>query len=244
MIELLHYRDSIILSEPVTCSAIEIKYKGKFIGESKLADNWYVGTGRNKILCISLTGDSEVTELFEFAGSFAIIGARIITQELEEITPNYKILDIDLFSVSEETFENGGSYFSDYNSRHLPIDTIEDTDIYKNNLFTEQNEFYYDNGDNYFGEYHQHSNGQAMTESIHNADSVNIYRKDQNNKLLRPKAKRLAVVTDDDMMNISRDKDAKIKVFKGQSSKTIMQSESGGAGGGGGSGGSGGSGGY
>ena len=207
MLELLHYNNSIILSEPVICTAIEIKYKGKFIGESKLGDNWYIATGRNKILCISLAGEDEVSSLFSFQGSFSIIGVKIVTKDLEEINPYCRIFDIDIFSASGESFQSAGSYFSDYNSRHMPIDTIEDTDIYKNNLSTKQDEFYYENGDNYFGKYHQHSNGQAMTESKHNADSVAIYRKDQNNKLYKPKPKILSTITHDRESDISRDVD-------------------------------------
>ena len=244
MIQLLHYRDSVMLSEPFNCSAIEIKYRGKFAGESKLSDNWYIGTGKNKILCISLTGGSEVSELFQFTGSFQIIGAKIISHQLEEIALDCKILDIDLFSISQESFENAGSYFSDYNSTHSSFASNQDTDIVKNNLFTKENEFYYENGDNYFGEYHQHSDGQAMTESMHNDDSVNIYRKNQNNKLLLLKAKKIIASQYRESFIVARDQDRKIRSSKPESSLSTRQSESGGAGGGGGSGGSGGSGGY
>ena len=184
-----------MFSEVINCCAIELKFKGKFIGESKLSDDWYVGTGKNKIICISFTGNQNVSELFVFEGSFSIIGIKILTTELEEISVSYEKLDIDTFGKSKESFQHGGSYFSDYNSIHEEIDTIEDTDIYKNNLFTKQDEFYYENGENYFGEYHQHSNGQAMTESMHNSDSVNIYRKSQNNKLYKPKPKKLKSIT-------------------------------------------------
>ena len=240
MLELLHYKNSIILSEPVICTAIEIKYKGKFIGESKLGDNWYIGTGRNKILCISLAGEDEVSSLFSFQGSFSIIGVKIVTNDLEEINSYCRIFDIDIFSASVESFQSGGSYFSDYNSRHMPIDTIEDTDIYKNNLFTKENEFYHENGDNYFGEYHQHSNGQAMTESMHNSDSVNIYRKDQNNKLQKLKPKRLAVITDEDKLMLSRDVGKRYSSsarFESESvNPTTKSGEGGGSGGGGGGG--------
>lgn len=240
MLELLHYKDSLMLSETVTCSAIELKYKGKFIGESKLSDDWYVGTGKNKIICICLTAGSQVSEIFEFQGSFTVLGIRIITQDLEEIIPSYKILDADIFSASGESFQNGGSYFSDYNSRHTPIKTIQDTDIYKNNLFTKQDEFYYENGDNYFGEYHQHSNGQAMTESKHNSDSVNIYRKDENNKLSKPKTKKLMTISTDETLIASIDVDKIYGTVKVGGSPGDAEGDTVGDTGGSGSGGSGG----
>ena len=57
MLKLIHYKDSLMFSEVVTCSAIELKLKGKFIGESKLSDDWYVATGNNRIICVSFSGD-------------------------------------------------------------------------------------------------------------------------------------------------------------------------------------------
>ena len=208
-LKLLHYKDSLMFSEIINCSGIELKYKGKFIGESKLSDNWYVGTGKTKIICISLNGNQDVSELFEFQGYFDIVGLKIITQELNEILCVYEKLDIDYFNTSKEVFESAGSNWSDYNSEHLEIKTIDDVDVYKNNLFTKQNEFYYENGENYFGSYHQHSNGQAMSESEHIQDSVKIYRKDQNNKLFKPKLKRLKRIATDKDIAILKDKKAK-----------------------------------
>ena len=232
MVKLIHYKDSLMLSETISCSGIQFKYKGKFIGESKLSDNWYVGTGKNKIICVSLSGNEEISEIMTFQGDFTIIGIKIVTQELQEIGVGYEKLDIDLFGKSQESWENGGSYFSDYNSTHEKISTLDDTDIYKNNLYTKQDEFYYENGENYFGEYHQHSNGQAMSESIHNNDSVNIYRKDQNNKLRKPKPKRLRPITLNAEMTPSRDKDKKYVTVKvgGQSERSQGTSGSGGGG--------------
>ena len=184
-----------MFSREVNCCAIEIKYKGKFIGESKLSDDWYVGTNNEKIICISFTGNKNVNELFTFDGSFTIKGARIITQDLEQIPCAAQKLDIDHFGSTLDVFDSAGSAFSDYSSEHTPIKTIDNIDIYKNNLFTKQDEFYLENGENYFGAYHQHSNGEAMTESEHNADSVSIYRKDQDNKLYKPKPKRLKTIS-------------------------------------------------
>jgi len=233
MLKLLHYKDSLMFSEIVTCSAIELKFKGKFIGESKLSDDWYIATSTNKIICISFTGDNEVSELFTFQGSFSIVGVKVVTKELQEIHPYYEKLDIDLFGMSRESFENSGSYFQDYDSRHLPIKTIDNTDIYKNNLFTKQDELYYENGDNYFGAYHQHSNGQAMSESEHTVDSVKIYRKDQNNKLYKPKPKRLRVIPKDDAMKPSRDEDKEYRTSEIGGDVRIGEGTAGGTGGGG-----------
>ena len=233
MVKLLHYKNSLMLSEVISCSGVEIKFKGKFIGESKLSDNWHVATGKNKIICVSLVGDEDVSELFTFQGAFTILGITIVTQQLQEIGVSYEKVDIDLFGKSKESWQYGGSYFSDYNSNHESIKTLDDTDIYKNNLFTKQDEFYYENGENYFGSYHQHSNGQAMTESQHNADSVNIYRKNEENKLHKPKPKRLRPIALDKEIRPSRDKDRKYKSFKTDSDQGSMAQGSTTTGGGG-----------
>ena len=238
MLKLIHYKNSLMFSEIINCSAIELKYKGKFIGESTLNNNWYAGTGRTKIICISMNGDQDVSELFSFQGKFTIIGIKIVTSSLSEIPCLYEKLDIDYFNISKEVFGTGGSYFSEYKSTHESIKTIESTDIYKNNLFAKQDEFYYENGDNYFGAYHQHSNGQAMSESWHTNDSVHIYRKDEKNKLYKPKPKRLQIISLSDELGIKRDLD---EVHRGKNYKpdTSPAGRSPGTGGGAGGGGAG-----
>ena len=117
---------------------------------------------------------------------------------------------------------------------HEKLLTLDDIDVYKNNLFTKQDEFYYENGENYFGSYHQHSNGQAMTEAKHNEDSLNIYRKNQNNKLIKPKPKRLRPITKDREITPSRDKDKQYRTVRTSEGKNVSgtQSSSGGGGGG------------
>ena len=234
MVKLIHYKNSLIFSEIINCSAIELKFKGKFIGESKLGNDWYVGTGLKKIICISFNGNQDVSELFEFQGSFTIIGTRIVDKDLNEISCVVEKLDIDYFGRSKETFESGGSSFSDYDSTHEAIKTVDSMDIYKNDLFTKQNEFYYENGENYFGKYHQHSNGQAMSESSHTIDSVKIFRKDQKNTLYKPKPKSLRVIHGEDVLISRIDEEAKHKSRPSKSLRQTGEGTAGGAAGGGG----------
>ena len=214
ILQLTHYKNSLIFSEVVICSAIELKFKGKFIGESLLSDSWYIATNNNRIICISFAGDQQVSELFTFQGNFRIIGIKIVNSDLSIISCPYQKLDIDYFNQSREVFSSAGSYFSDYDSTHEAINTLDDVDIYKNNLMTKQNEFYYENGDNYYGSYHQHSNGQAMSESYHIADSVNIYRKDENNKLYKPQEKISKTFGIDEEFTPSRDLQVEIRADK------------------------------
>ena len=214
MLKLMHYKNVILFSEVINCAGIQIQYKGKFIGESKLSDDWYVATNKKKIMIVSLTGNQDVSELFEFEGDFNISKIIIATSELERVSCGYEKLDIDYFNKSPELFQSGGSYFSDYNSKHEEIITNESINITKNNLFTKQDEFYLENGDNYFGEYHQHSNGQAMSESYHIADSVNIYRKDENNKLYKPQEKISKTFGIDEEFTPSRDLQVEIRADK------------------------------
>ena len=226
-----HYKDSLLFSEVVSCAAIELGYRGKFIGESQLGNDWYVGTSHQKIICISLNGDQDVSELFKFQGNFLITNIRIVTKDLHSFDCQYDKTDIDFFGKSRENFEEGGSYFSDYDSEHEVIDTIDSNDIYKNNLFTKENEFFFKNGDNYFGAYHQHSNGEAMTESEHNSDSVFIYRKDEDGNLYFPKSKRLQPAILETLAKIQRVRKKKYKSFRQSTGSTDTSGSSyGGAG--------------
>ena len=231
-LRLLHYKNSLMFSREVNCCAIEITFKGKFIGESKLSDDWYVATSRKKIICISFNGNQNVNELFVFDGAFTIRGIKLITEDLVEIPCASQKLDIDHFGRGTAVFDSAQSYFSDYSSDHRAINTIDNIDIYKNNLFTKQDEFYFENGENYFGAYHQHSNSQAMTEAEHNSDSVNIYRKDQDNKLYKPKPKRLKPVSIHKDMTPSRDIGSRYQEFVTSDRKSYDVEGEGGTGGG------------
>ena len=233
ILQLTHYKNSLIFSEVVICSAIELKFKGIFIGESLLSDSWYIATNNNRIICISFAGDQQVSELFTFQGNFRIIGIKIVNSDLSIISCPYQKLDIDYFNQSREVFSSAGSYFSDYDSTHEAINTLDDVDIYKNNLMTKQNEFYYENGDNYYGSYHQHSNGQAMSESSHTIDSVPIFRKDKNNKLYKPKPKRLKVITALGEHRLLRDEEEKSKYIQTRGASGERTGTGGGTGGGG-----------
>ena len=188
-------------------------------------------------MCVSFSGNQNVSELFKFQGDFRIIGIKIVNKDLDLISCFYNKLDIDYFNLSQEIFSSGGSYFSYYNSIHEAISTSEDIDIYRNDLFTKQDEFYYENGDNYFGSYHQHSNGQAMSESSHTFDSVKIFRKDQNNKLYKPKSKRLKTITITDEAGMSREEkeltDIKVDLVGESLSGTTTTGTGGSTGGGG-----------
>ena len=72
-----------------------------------------------------------------------------------------------------------------------------------------------------------------MSESSHTIDSVQIFRKDQNNKIYKPKPKRLRVISKEDELIIKRDE--KTEQLYGKSGKVTQAGEgtAGGTGGGG-----------
>ncbi len=169
-------------------TAFEIKYLGKFSGECTFPEGWVIGNNKNKIIGVFI-GEVYINELFSYSGEIIIKSCKLITlnQDIIKLRPvqrgvdfwEYQRVNIENFNSNPENFNNNGkvgrSSYGKSSLKHIGLQTKPD-------------EFFYINGESYFGKYHVHGNGQAMTGEKHTNESKNIYRK--NNKGLLPKEKR------------------------------------------------------
>ena len=187
MINLFHRKNEIAidLTGVVNPRVIDISYKGIMQAESMLPSRWTLTSNKNRILCLSLSGQSEDVELLmRYSGLIQIIGVTVIDQDLQRHAGLVTIEDIDTWDYMTVDFDKNTQYWEGLFSTHTKERSLTVTDIVKNNLLTNSGEFYFINGTPYEGEYHQHGDGQAMTGAKHTADSEFIYKKDLNQNII------------------------------------------------------------
>ena len=192
MINLFHRKNEIAidLTGVVNPRVIDISYKGIMQAESMLPSGWTLTSNKNRILCLSLSGQSEDVELLmRYSGLIQIIGVTVIDQDLQRHAGLVTIEDIDTWDYMTVDFDKNAQYWEGLFSTHTKERSLTVTDIVKNNLLTNSGEFYFINGTPYEGEYHQHGDGQAMTGGVHTEESEMIYRKGFDGELYQPRKK-------------------------------------------------------
>ena len=190
MIKLYHKKNevNIDLSGIGIVRAIDISYSGKIFAESQLPDSWQLIANSNRIMCLSF-GGSNPDSLFHYSGLMQIRGVTVIDSDLNKHSASIIIQDIDYWQNITGKFDEDAQFWDRLGSIHQGEKGLSGTSIVKNNLLTNSDEFYFEDGMPYDGEYHQHQDGQAMTGAEHSDDSENIYRKTQDGKIYNPRKK-------------------------------------------------------
>ena len=190
MIKLYHRKNEIAidLGGVQNVGAIDIYYTGKMYGESQLPSDWQLMSNRNRILCISL-GNSVPELLLNYVGLINIKGGTVVDRDLNTHPLAIVIEDIDYWENFKDHFDKDTQYWEALGSTHIRDSSIKYSSIIKKNLLSNPDEFYFQDGTPYAGEYHQHSDGQAMTGSEHTDGSMSIYRKDAKGKIFNPRKK-------------------------------------------------------
>ena len=187
MINLYHRKDEIAidLSNFNNIKSIIFTYKGVLHGESQLPDDWILMSNKNKVVCVS-SKNSTPNVILKYRGIITIIGATVIDEYLNKHSVLVNVEDIDSWGVVSTDFDKNTQHWENLNSTHLSINASY-TAIVKKNLNAVSGEFYFADGTPYEGDYHQHSDGQAMTESEHSKESIEIYTKLDNGKIYNPR---------------------------------------------------------
>lgn len=190
MISLFHRKNeiSIDLSGVENPAGIEIYYNGKMYAESQLPDDWQLLSNKNKIVCFSF-GNSIPELLLNYTGLISILGGAVIDRDLNKHGLNIIVEDIDYWYKTNSEFDKNTQYWEGLGSIHEKDKTIKYSSVVKNNLTSYTEEYYFEDGALFQGEYHQHGDGQAMTGGVHAKDSQMIYRKKPNGELLKPRQK-------------------------------------------------------
>ena len=190
MVNLFHRKNEIAidLSGVGNPASIEIHYNGKMYAESQLPDDWQFLANKNKIVCFSF-GNSIPELLLNYTGLISILGGTVIDRDLNKHGLNIIVEDIDYWYKTDSDFDKNTQYWEGLGSIHEKDKTIKYSSVVKNNLTAYAEEYYFEDGTLFQGEYHQHGDGQAMTGGVHAKDSEMLYRKNPNGELLNPRQK-------------------------------------------------------
>ena len=115
-----------------------------------------------------------------------IIYAKDPVKEAIEFKRDIIVEDIDYWENIEGDFDKMTQYWEGFSSYHEKTDILY-TNIVKKDLISNDGEFYFSDSTPYQGDYHQHSDGQAMTGSEHTEESEPIYRKSSKDKIFKPR---------------------------------------------------------
>ena len=190
MVNLFHRKNEIAidLSGVQNASGIEIYYNGKMYAESQLPDDWQLFSGKHKIVCFSL-GNSIPELLLNYTGLISISGGSVIDKDLNKHGLNIIVEDIDYWYKTDSEFDKNTQYWEGLGSTHQKDKTIKYSSVVKNNLTSYDEEYYFEDGTLFQGEYHQHGDGQAMTGGVHTSESQPIYKKKADGQLFNPRKK-------------------------------------------------------
>ena len=183
---LYHRRNEIAidLSGMDAIAAIDIYFSGNMVAESMLPSDWQLMATDNRIICVSF-GTANPELLFSYTGLISISGAMVYGRDLKKTGVPIVVEGIDRWTSHKGKFSDDGSSWDTLGKTHeAPLQGVIGATITRNNLLTNPNEFFLADGLPYEGEYHQHQDGQAMTGAKHTDDSIEIYRKDGNGKIL------------------------------------------------------------
>lgn len=163
---------------------IDIFYSGKMVAESLLPSDWQLLEKNNRILCISF-GTTNPELLFNYTGNIKILSATLYSSTSKEY-PAFVVEEIrDTWKNNKLSISASLDVWGDLDRSQSPMPKgIMGTSIVRNNLIAFSDELYFEDGLPFEGSYHQHQDGQAMSGAEHSEDSVSIYRKDSNGKIL------------------------------------------------------------
>ena len=201
MIILEQYPDSLNLeiSGERDIRAIDITFKGRFHAESLLPDYWTILSSQSRMICMNLfnyqsmgpnasIGHPQGT-IFNYTGSLLL--KNVTAYDIDSNVRNViiKLENNDIWDTNLSVFDISEDYYTSYNkSPSRAISKINAVKIVKNNLTSKIDEFYFEDGTPYQGDYHTHENGQAMTGGEHSRNSKDIHRKDANGNIVKIKS--------------------------------------------------------
>jgi hypothetical protein len=169
-------------------AAFEIRYTGVIQASSELPDSIVLACNERKIMGFNM-GTISPTSLFSYIGELRITSCGVTDRNFEGKIVTPISMGVNDWGKATTKFEDFTQFPEDYGAKDSrgggQGGGQGKTLFIHRNLTTNQGEWFYEDGMPYYGEYHIHvsENYQAMTGSIHNKDSKNIYRKDARGNL-------------------------------------------------------------
>ena len=168
-----------IKGNDVNVRGLQMSVNAAMEATSSMGDQFLFMGNSSKIVIVSLDKNKYLpNELFQYEGELIINNGIAIDSNMKQ--HNIAVTSKPKFkTISNTTFGNNFEDFKETWDRKPNIETkkILETKYITNNLTTKEDEFYFEDGTPYFGNYHMYGNGQAMTGLKHTDISEKIYRK-------------------------------------------------------------------
>ena len=157
----------------------QIRYKGS-IRITNSPDNLFLSANKNKIVGVMLDGTDMPQELFNYVGELRILSCKSAqdgVMERERIT----LQGVDYWELDREKWEDDGSLWGTRDGTYLigSKQRFNKAKIVVNNNIRTQSDGQYEFKDGSPVSanelIHIHANGVAMTNGVHDKDSVQIY---------------------------------------------------------------------
>ena len=152
-----------------------------------LPNGFLIQEKNNRILILRMSHAQMPELLFTYEGELRILSCKITDRELNQESATPTVEGLDYWELQNTNWEDFTQYHEDFKGTYVNGAVPIKTSIHQVNLQTEQGEWFLEDGTPYYGEYHVHGNGQAMTESKHTKQSKNIFRKDAKGNISKMK---------------------------------------------------------
>ena len=174
-----YYDGNVYLESDGNPYAIDITYKGKIKGESKMPDGFLVQEKNNRILILRISDKQFPELLLSYNGNFKVLRADLYS-ETSRVTASLNA-NIHYPNRMSDNWNQLNSKWQEYGDSYFYGDptTRKRTDIVTNNLKSTSGNLATKNGEEYYGDVHFHSEGYFMTGGVHTKDSVRLYHKNK-----------------------------------------------------------------
>tara|TARA_Y100001938_G_scaffold33092_1_gene45416 strand:- start:7798 stop:8586 length:789 start_codon:yes stop_codon:yes gene_type:complete len=200
---------------------LDIRFKGKFNGESMLPHDWVLMSNNNRIICMSF-GNSDIELILEYVGKIDILSASVVFEDRSVKPFIISVEDYDYWELITSDFDKNTQYWEGLDSYHSLTPTINDTSIITKNLNSMSNQFFLKDGTEYIGKYHRYNDFQAFTGEEPSSDSIAIYQK-KDNKIVDYR-KKMTSTEYNRMINVVQKVIPKTRVTKTSQSKKVKLS--------------------
>ena len=181
----VYYGDvKVVLNIKDNISAFEIRYKGKFNAESNMPEEWIIMNNKSKIIGVNLGGETPDV-LFNYEGELRIISFKVTYSDLTQKSIPVKNNNLGFWSAIRTKWSDLNSFPEDIKNKYTLGEKPALSSIKQVSLKAKSNNWFFEDGTEYTGDYHKHGDGQAMTGAFHTLNSENIYKKDNNGKIFK-----------------------------------------------------------
>ena len=157
-------------------SGVEINYRGAISIKDKTSDSYFISANDNKIIIFPIKKYSPLSDLFSYKGEIRIKSVIVADSQGERVSCNIKrVMDYsELLKTKAEDLDKKSEHIRSTYLYGSKIRKTKTEEHYIRGLSTYEDNaaFYLPDGEEYFGDFHIHPNGTAMSGATHTKASV------------------------------------------------------------------------